>query len=100
MQVSRDDGVEPVWSHDGRDLYFRSADGATMMSVQIAAADVLRVTARADLRTTDLPPPGRDVGYAVDPNRKRFLVLRDERQSQPSTLDLTLNWVADLEKPK
>jgi hypothetical protein len=99
-QVSRDDGVEPLWSYDGRELYFRSADGATMMSVQIAAADDLRVTAPAVVLRTDLPPPGRDAGYAVDPNRKRFLVLRDERQSQPSTLDLTLNWVADLEKPK
>jgi serine/threonine-protein kinase len=99
-QVSRDDAAEPLWSSDGRALNFRSTDGSMIMAVQVAAADDLQVTAPAVVLRTALGTTAREPVYAVDPNRKRFLVLRDERQSQPSTLDLTLNWVADLEKPK
>jgi eukaryotic-like serine/threonine-protein kinase len=95
-QVSRDDGVEPVWSLDGRALYFRSTDGSTMMAVQVAAASELRVTAPTVVLRMQLAATGREPSYAVAPNGKRFLVLRDERQTLPSTLDLTLNWIADL----
>ena len=92
--------MEPLWSSDGRALYFRSVDGSMIMAVQVAAADDLQVTAPAVVLRMQPAVTGRDPGYSVDPHGKRFLVLRDERQTLPSTLDLTINWLGDLEPSK
>jgi hypothetical protein len=45
VQVSREGGGEPVWSHDGRELFFRTMDGAQLLAVTIAAGPELRMGA-------------------------------------------------------
>ncbi len=50
-QVSSDGGIAPVWSADGRELYYRRGD--TIVVVEISGASAVRVGESRDLFTSD-----------------------------------------------
>ena len=39
---------------------------------------------------------GREPGYAVSPDGKRFLIIRDEQRVLASEVELVVNWFEDL----
>ena len=91
--VSTNGGREPVWSADGRAIYYRDED--TLMSVTVDTAPTFQVS--ASKRVLELPvasdAPGRS--FDVSPDGQRFAIVRSG-SSASETLHLILNWTGGL----
>ena len=70
-QLSRSGGIEPVWSLDGRELYYRAADG-DLVSAAIAAMPSFRVTGTRVLFDAS--------GYQTGVSHANYAVSRDNRR--------------------
>jgi WD40 repeat protein len=93
--VSIDAGVAPVWSHDGRELFYLR--GMTMMSATRRAGDDLAFGRPVELFETALPPAGVPYSVASD---GRFLMVEDADPPSVSSSQLTLvlNWFDELRR--
>ncbi len=94
-QVSSNGGTGPVWSHDGRELYFVS--GTRMMAVRVETTPAVRV---------GIPVALFDGGFSVMRSRDydvapdgRFVVLRRSGEASGKLdLRLLLHWQAALKQ--
>jgi serine/threonine-protein kinase len=80
VQISRDGGTEPLWSRDGRELFYRStaADAPQMISVGVRA-DGRRLQVlhrRALFSVANLLGSGPHANYDVTPDGRGFVMLR------------------------
>jgi len=86
QQVSFGGGADAVWRRDGKELYYRSADGNLMtIPVEDVAGKLRFGTA------TTLFPMTATV-YDVAPQGDRFLMLTRVRAAEVSPLVVLLNW--------
>jgi serine/threonine-protein kinase len=89
-QVSIEGGTEPMWSPDGRELFYR--DGDRMISVPVTTSDEFQSEAPMLLFEGQF-----EEGYAVDPEGQRFLMV----QADPGALtriNVVLNWFEELRR--
>ena len=76
-QVSVGGGVEPMWAHTGRELFFR--DGDKRMSVEIVTEPALSVGLPKVLFEAPFQnSPGTRANYDVAPDDRRLLMVRAE----------------------
>jgi serine/threonine-protein kinase len=102
-QISRDGGLEPVWSHTGRELFFRSESPRTMVSVPVLPGPAFATGDQKVLFEDRFFRDRLHVQYAVTPDDQRFLfrrrVPRDE--TPDATVDpgvmLVRHWLAELD---
>jgi serine/threonine-protein kinase len=73
-QVSNAGGVAPVWSPDGRRLYYPSA--GRLEAATLAFAPAFAVTARATVLESGISSPPAHANYDVTPDGKRFVLLK------------------------
>jgi serine/threonine-protein kinase len=75
-QVSTDGGTEPVWSRDGRELFYRNAND-DLVAVEIAASSTFAI-GRKRVLFSALPyhADANHANYDVHPDGERFLMLR------------------------
>ena len=94
-QVSREGGTEPVWAHDGREIFYRN--GSQMMVVSVETHPELELGAPALLfeGTYELTER-RTPNYDVAPDGKRFLMI--EGQPAPTQINVVLNWFEELKR--
>ncbi len=99
FKVSTDGGSEPLWSHDGRELFYRNGD------------KVMVVTVDANSSRFDIAKPPETLfegqysraefvpNYDIAPDGQRFLMIK-ENEEQPSAaqLILVLNWFEELKR--
>jgi hypothetical protein len=77
--VSVDGGSEPVWSPDGRELYYRETkqDNPFLVAAQIATTPALAVTARKRLFPIgDIVSTAPHANYDIAPDGKTFVMVR------------------------
>ena len=106
VQVSNAGGFDPVWRRSGGELYYRA--GKTMMVVSITTAPDIRISAPKRLwegsysagTVSSCGMPGvSSSNYDVTPDGQRFLMVRDEDSSSPSTrISVVLNWAEELRR--
>ncbi|HET7553919.1 MAG TPA: protein kinase [Gemmatimonadaceae bacterium] len=90
VQISIRGGSEPVWSRDGRQIYYRS-EGKFKVA-EVSATPTFHVTSRADFMDDKyLPSVVPHANYDVSPDGTRLLVLKGERQR----LLVVHNWGAE-----
>jgi hypothetical protein len=97
-QVSVGGGFAPLWSRDGREIYYRNA--TNVMAVKVNAATHLEVgTPQALFGLSDYVLAGiRGIRYDVAPDG-RFLMLKDEgNHSSDRRVVLVLNWTEELKR--
>ena len=96
VAVSINGGSGPVWSRDGRELFYRAGDD--LMSVQVRTEGTLVLGERK--RLLDLSPydPGYFHEFDVSADGQRFLLIRTEPESRPIRLDVILNWFDELKR--
>ncbi len=104
--ISVEGGTEPVWSRDGRELFYRHED--RVMVVSIEAAEVLRASAPELLFSGgyDLDNSAGGIGgvpnYDVSLDGERFVVLKSDRSIEESgsgpQVTVVLNWFEELEQ--
>jgi len=96
-QVSRDGGTEPVWSHSGRELFFR-ASSTQLMGVPVTPGASFNAGAPKTVFTSaGLIPGTNHQTYVVAPGDQRFLFLRalGGAQAGPSFVVRVDHWLSD-----
>jgi Tol biopolymer transport system component len=83
-RLSASGGTEPMWSRDGKELFFLGLDGSVM-----AVSDFLNQTPRK-LFATSVASGGIGNQYAVDEHGTRFLV--NVVHSKPLSLSVIIGW--------
>ncbi len=85
LQVSQNGGTEPVWSRDGRELFFRNqgASDIQLISAVISTAPSLRVVSRTPLfKVDDYEAAIPHANYDVMPDGQSFVMVRQGRLSE------------------
>ncbi len=99
VQVSTNGGAEPMWSPDGRELFF--LDGAQEMTVAtVELSPTFRVTSRASLFETAFDTRFPQVSISLHPDGERFAALRvgtAEFGAAPE-LVVILNWYEEVRR--
>ena len=91
-QVSTDGGTNPVWSHDGRELFYRSGGKMIVASVETRPKF-----------SAGLPKPLFELtnltDYDVAPDGKRFVFIRTGGEdAAPRSFAVIVNWFDDLKR--
>ncbi|MCG6958031.1 MAG: protein kinase, partial [Gemmatimonadetes bacterium] len=99
-QISAAGGGEPLWSHDGREIFFRARSGE-MMAVPVTTTPTFTNGAPHVLFPAGQFARGPSYrAYDVSPDDRRFLMLSpvsDSVQAVPSRLVVVDHWFTELE---
>jgi Tol biopolymer transport system component len=95
--ISTDGGREPVWSANGRELFYRN--GGQVLSVRVETEPEFSAGAPSVLFEGDyyLEPGGGNC-YDVTPDSQRFLMVQREPESPPTEITVVLNWIEELKR--
>jgi serine/threonine-protein kinase len=103
LAVSREGGLSPAWSRDGRQLFYRSVDRNAVMAVSVGGGERLSL----GLPSAVLPTPANAIGLMpvgrleLHPDGRRFLFARERAPTviPPVTrIELVQNWFTELER--
>lgn len=92
VPVSSGGGIRPVWSPDGRELFYVAGDA--MMAVTMQPDGTVGAARKLFDRSTMLVDD-RFHSYAVSHDGKRFLMIQRDPDGVPSQLNVILNWPHD-----
>jgi eukaryotic-like serine/threonine-protein kinase len=93
-QVSTGGGEEPVWSREGKEIFYRN--GTKWMAVDVKTTSEFSATPPRLLFTgpyVNVPGPSYDVG----PDG-RFVLIEGPPEAPVTRLNVVLNWFADLRR--
>jgi serine/threonine-protein kinase len=101
-QVSTGGGLFPEWSHNGKELFYRSVDSKIMVVTYTASGDFFR----ADKPQLWSPGQFTDAGtntynFDLHPDGKRFAVLKTPGTGQGAAINkvnIVLNWFEELKR--
>lgn len=101
-QVSTGGGLFPEWSHNGKELFYRSVDSKIMVVTYTASGDSFR----ADKPQLWSPGQFTDAGsntynFDLHPDGKRFAVLKTPGTGQAAAINkvnIVLNWFDELKR--
>ena len=88
IQVSSGGGTEPVWSRDGRELFYRQDD--KLIAATLTRGAQLSVSGRHLLFADRFVTDGGHAYYDVSPDGRSFIFLKDPQPS--AQLVVVLNW--------
>jgi dipeptidyl aminopeptidase/acylaminoacyl peptidase len=94
VPISLGPGTGPVWSRDGRELFYRGGDD--LISVDVRTAPTLVLGQRRKLLDLSAYDPAYFHEFDVSADGQRFLLIRTEPTSRPVRLNVMLNWVETL----
>ena len=98
-QISTDGGIEPAWSRNGRELFYRSGDRMMAVPVTSQAASFTAgrpaVLFEGSYVASTFPLAG--VTYDVTPDGKRFLMLKEQATST-THINVVVNWFEELKR--
>ena len=96
-QISTSGGIEPVWSHDGRELFYLNGDA--MMAVEIRTSPTLVAsTPRLLFEGRYVRSPNGVASYDVSADG-RFLRVQPMHPDPPTDqIQVTLNWFEELKR--
>jgi serine/threonine-protein kinase len=100
-RVSRNGGWEPVWSRDGKELFYRNIDGTKMMVVRVETGTALDVSEPEFLfeEPNTLPPDVYGTRtYDVAPDGRFLMISESESLEAPMKLNVILNWFEELKR--
>jgi len=93
--LSTDGGREPVWSRDGKELFYRNGD--QMVVVPVSIGETFTAGKPRSLFS------GRYAfdllhNYDVSPDGKRFLMIQEDEEAARPRFHVILNWFDELER--
>ena len=96
VAVSINGGTGPVWSHDGKELFFRAGDD--LVSVDVKTAGALVLGARRKLLDLSMYDSAGFHEFDVSPDGQTFLLIRTDPASRPYRLNIITNWIEELRR--
>ncbi len=96
--VSVNGAIEPMWSLDGRMLFYRTA--LEMVAASVQTEPVFRITARDVLFVDTYDRIGTNdyADYDIDPRSGRFLMVKPPATGSEAEIIVVLNWVEELRR--
>ena len=94
LQVSLAGGSRPLWSRDGREIFFRL--GQSMMAVDVVPGERLTVGEPRELFRGSYQHTTNKWDYDVSADG-RFVMIRDPEEERPREIKVVLNWFQELE---
>ena len=98
-QISTEGGYHLGWRHDGKELFYVSAD-RKMMAVEVKGEGA-SFEAGAPRPLFDLRVPtftGSQAQFAVTPDGQKFLIANTAGENKSEPITVALNWTADLKQ--
>ncbi len=96
--VSANGGRDPVWSRDGRELFFRQGEFLMVIPVETNGSVFTFEPAQVLLSGWPAPPVGGGIShYDVTPDGNRFLMLQPP-EATPSYINVVLDWFDELKR--
>jgi Tol biopolymer transport system component len=89
VAISTEGGAAPVWSRNGRELFYRS--GADLISVDVQTEGTLLAGAHRRILDVSAYDPGEFREFDVAADGQRFLFIRTEPAARPTRLDVVLD---------
>ena len=106
IQISSEGGTDPIWSRDGREIFYRNGD--RMMVVEVSVTGGFRAGKPRLLwegqyshgMSSSCGPPGTtEANYDVTGDGQRFLMVQDQNQDAISTrIVVVLNFAEELKR--
>ncbi len=97
--VSRDGGREPVWSRNGREIYYRRQD--QVLAVPVLQGSGLRVGEPVVLfggRADAYDGPNGSRSFDVTADGQRFLFVRLGQETANLQYTVVVNWAAEVKR--
>jgi serine/threonine-protein kinase len=94
-QVSSGGGNEPLWSSDGRTIYYRRAD--TLFATAVQTRPTFAVGQRRTVFATPFQQLTNHANYDRDPRTGEFVVLT-QAEDNDTELVVVLNWFEELQQ--
>jgi Tol biopolymer transport system component len=87
-------GIEPRWSPDGKQIFYRNSDDRSVMAVDVSPGPSFTVGTSKRLFPVDGPGPGNrsNAYFDVTPDGQRFLVNTFAPENLTAPITVTLNW--------
>jgi eukaryotic-like serine/threonine-protein kinase len=102
-QISSNGGRQPMWSYDGREIFYRDFDGdmyaaSVHLNPTFKPGPVARLFPNAGYAGGGARGSGRT--YDVSHDGQRFLMIKLEpgRAATPSSIVVVLNWFEELKR--
>ncbi|MFN9119993.1 MAG: hypothetical protein ACK5XT_18515, partial [Gemmatimonas sp.] len=92
IQVSNGGGSEPVWSRDGRALYYRQGDA--LMAAAVSVTPTFAVQSRRQLFAGAYEASGPHANYDAAPDGRHLLMLKAKDDRAPVVM--VINWAAEV----
>ncbi len=102
-RISTESGVEPIWSPDGRELFFRTTEG-NMMAVEVDASAGFTFQPPRKLFDGQMymnfeDPTQRGIQtYDVHPDGDRFLMVTEPQKQVSQQIHVVVNWFEELKE--
>jgi serine/threonine protein kinase len=93
-QVSNSGGTQPMWRHDGNELFYLRPDNTLMSADVKTIAGKFLVGTPKPLFQAQLAPGITRNQYAVSPDGQRFLMLVPAGEPKPTPITIVVNWPA------
>jgi len=102
-QVSEDMGVRPIWSRDGREIFYRTDEGISVVTVDSSGGTLRPEKSRSLFAGSFLGDVGGlAIGgsvftdYDVDPEGRRLVMFSGAEGSEVAWVNLVSGWFEDL----
>ncbi len=100
QKVSRSGGFAARWAPDGKELYYLSLDGRSLMAVPVSTGETLNVGTERKLFDGSFRTSGPGIRpYDVMPDGKRFVMIRqDSATTESPRLIVVQHWTEELNR--
>ena len=95
VPVSTEGGQQPMWSRDGKELFYRN--GIKMMAAAVETESRFRVTGLVELFEGRYLSTASLQNYDIAPDG-RFLMIQETKESAPIGINIVLNWFDELKR--
>jgi eukaryotic-like serine/threonine-protein kinase len=98
LQVSSSGGNQPVWSRDGRNLFFRGS--GTVQEIAFEAGARLSVSKARSLFADrfESPQAGAHTGYDIFPDGRFLMIQSQARPGAGEEIVVVFNWIEELKR--
>ena len=96
-QISTQGGLQPHWRSDGRELYYRSADG-NLMAVEVTLGAEVKAGTPKVLFSLNSLGAINNAGYTKTGDGQRFLFVTSAEDASVPPFTVVLNWMAEVKK--
>ena len=95
--VSTAGGTEPLWSPNGRELFYR--EGNTLMVVAVTNGGAFSVGIPEALFGGTYTRNAWSIrDYDILPDGQQFVMIQNDPESTPTHMNVVLNWFNELER--